>query len=87
MSDYQDGSAIKFKSWQEVKREVLHAIREIAQEPLARDVFPTSIHIEGYPGPGITTSTFRAQWAVPERLTYRVRVYLDRNSTNRAEVL
>ena len=62
MSDFSDSNktSITFKSWPHVKGEVLAAIREIAPEPLAQKVFPSTIHIEGYPGPGITTSVFRA---------------------------
>lgn len=84
---HQPAAAIHFKAWPVVRQEVVRAIRANASEERARTIFPTSIYIEGYPGPGITTATFKATWRGPEPLTHRVRIALDKDSPNPAELL
>ena len=80
-------STIRFKAWPTVKREVLTAIREVATEDRAQNIFPTSILMEGYPGAGISTCILAATWKGKQEIKYRVRIYLDRNSSVPAEVL
>ena len=81
-------STLRFKPWKRVRNEVLQAIREATDDPIVQSYFPSCVHVEGYPGVGVSTAVFRATWRTgTEDVVYRVRIYLDRDATGRSEVL